>query len=175
MKSLVVLISFFATSIAMACATPGLCVGDRVIDSVGDRGNIKEVFSNGIANVFIDRRGDYPRSLSALGVKTECSDNICFGERVMTPREDIGTVEEVFSDGQIVVTIDHRGDYVYAAKTLSKSVQCIESVCVKDRAIDFENSVGTIKEIFSNGKANVTLDRRGDYIRLISKLGIQVK
>jgi hypothetical protein len=122
MKSLIVLASLLATSIAMACPSNRLCSSDRVIDSGENVGTVKEVFSNGQATVYLDGFGTYTSSTSSLG----------------------------------------------------KGFRCIENVCVNDRAIDRENNTGTIKELFDNGKSKVYLDGLGTYIRSFSSLGIEL-
>lgn len=50
------------------------CAGDRVIDSNGNTGTIKEVFNNGTAKVKLDRfTGTYHKSLRSLGYGEDCS------------------------------------------------------------------------------------------------------
>ena len=73
MKSFILLASFLATSIAMACPSDKLCNGDRIIDSSNNIGEVIEVFSNGKAKVLFDGSFSYSfRLFSSLGIELNC-------------------------------------------------------------------------------------------------------
>lgn len=177
MKSLIVLASILATSIAMACPSDRMCSGDRMIDSSENVGRVLEVFSNGQARVDLDRyTGTYIRQVNTLGKGVGCFQHICVGDRIVDSSENVGTVKEVFDNGKARVDLDrYTGTYIRQVNTLGKGFSCIESVCVNDRMIDSSQKTGRILELFDNGKARVDFDRyTGTYIRSFVSLGIQL-
>jgi len=174
MKSLILLVSFFASAAALACPSGNLCSSDRVIDSADKLGTVQEVFSNGQATVHLDGYGTYTRAVSSLGKGVRCNNHICVGDRVIDSYEYLGTVEEVFDNGKSAVHFDVYGTYIRPTSSLGKGFRCIESVCVNNRVIDSNNNTGTIRELFDNGKSAVYLDGYGTYIRSFSSLGIKL-
>jgi hypothetical protein len=99
------------------------------------------------------------------------SDRLCSNDRVIDYRDHVGTVVEVFSNGQATVDLDGFGTYARSSSALGKGVTCDGHICVGDRVIDSGDNVGTVKEVFDNGRSKVDLDRFGTEIRSTSFLG----
>jgi hypothetical protein len=95
----------------------------------------------------------------------------CCGDLVIDTSNDLGRVVEVFTNGQARVNYDHYGVYPVSINKLSKATSCSAHICVGDRTMDTSNDVGTVKEVFDNGKAQVKYDKYGLYIVEINKLG----
>jgi len=173
MKSFILLASFLATSIAMACPSDKLCNGDRIIDSSNNIGEVIEVFSNGKAKVLFD--GSF-RNTNNLGKGYRCIESVCSGDRIIDSSNNIGEVIEVFSNGKAKVLFDGSFSYSFRnTNNLGKGYRCIESVCSGDRIMDTSNNVGKIVEVFDNGKTKVLFDGSFSYsFRLFSSLGIEL-
>jgi|JI6StandDraft_1071083.scaffolds.fasta_scaffold89345_1 hypothetical protein len=124
MKSLILIVSFFASAVAMACPSDRLCSSDRVIDSGDNVGTVKEVFSNGQATVYLDGFGTYTRSTSALGKGVACDRHICVDDRVIDSGENVGTVIEVFDNGKSKVYLDGFGTYIRSFSSLGIQLNC---------------------------------------------------
>ncbi len=100
-------------------------------------------------------------------------DRICVGNRIIDGSDDVGSVVEVFSNGQAKVSLDaYSGYYFRSVKNLGKGIDCLDGICMKDRAMDGSEHVGTVVEVFSNGKAKLSLDAySGYYVRRVANLG----
>lgn len=99
--------------------------------------------------------------------------DICVGDRVIDNANDAGRVIEVYSNGKAKVKFDRFSNlYTKNLKDISKSIRCKGRLCVGNRVLDNANDVGTIHEIFANGKVNVKFDRFSKiYTKLSSDLG----
>ena len=82
------------------------------------------------------------------------------GDRVFdTLVEKIGTVHETFENGKVSIRFDDLNFIsTRGIENLSKSTDCLKNFCKKSRIIHSMDKVGTLKEIFENGKAAVHLD-----------------
>lgn len=177
MKSLLLMTAFLASSIALACPSDKLCVGDRIIDD-GDRaGTVLEIFDNGKVSVTLDGGAydSYVKEASSLGKAVRCLENICVKNRIMEESDRTGSVLEVFDNGKAIVKLDGGAfnPYVRRVETLAKKVRCSQTICNKDRIMDDGDRVGSVVEVFSNGKAIVTFDGGAfkSYVRKTEDLG----
>ncbi len=98
---------------------------------------------------------------------------ICAGDRIIDSDDLVGTALAVFSNGKAKVTLDgYSGTHVRELDSMGKGVPCLARLCVRNRIIDSDQLPGTVLELFTNGKAKVTLDGySGDHIRDASSLG----
>jgi preprotein translocase subunit YajC len=101
-----------------------ICVGDRVIDSGGHLGTVLEVFSNGLAIVYLDDLGTYNRSALSLGKGVLCNNHVCVNDRVIDSGGHLGTVLEVFDNGNSSVYLDGLGPYIRSISSLSIQLNC---------------------------------------------------
>lgn len=155
-----------------------ICENDRIIDSSGNFGTAVEVFNNGKAKVSLDNySGYYTRTISSLGKGQRSVDRLRQGDRVIDSSGNVGTVKEVFNNGKARVELDSYSDtYIRSIDSLGKGYRCIDGICVGNRIMDSSSNVGTVKELFDNGKARVELDRySGTYIRSFDNLGIELR
>jgi translation initiation factor IF-1 len=153
-------------------------VGSRIMDTNGNVGVVKEIFSNGKTIVELDDySGTYIREASNLAVRVKCLDYVCPGVRAIDLRGNFGEVKETYSNGKVRMTLDnYSGLYIREARELGIGTKCVQNVCVSGRVIDARTNVGIVKEMFHNGKARVQLDDySGDYLREASDLGVSVR
>lgn len=177
MKSLILLVSFFASAVVMACPSGNLCKGDRIVDSSNNVGSVLDVFSNGKAQVSLDGYyNTYTRNVRELGKGVQCNQHICAGDRIVDSSNNVGKAVEVFDNGKAKVSLDgYYNYYIRNIQNLGKGYRCIENVCEGDRIIDSANNTGRVVELFDNGKAKVSLDGYHNYyIRSFQSLGIEL-
>lgn len=180
MKTLITLASLLATSIAMACSSDQLCIGDRIIDSQSYVGTVLEVFSNGKTKISLDGGpySSYLRDTSSLGKGVKCHNNICVDDRIINGQGYSGKVLEVFNNGKARVYFDGSSysSSISNISELGKAFRCIENLCVNDRIVDSKNMTGTVLEIFDTGKVKVHLDGSSysSTVRTFSELGIEL-
>ena len=99
------------------------------------------------------------------------SGNLCSADRVIDSADNLGTVQEFFSNGQATIYLDGYGTYTRSVSSLGKGVRCSNHICVGDGVIESAENLGTVKEVFDNRKSSVYLDGYGTYIRSTSTLG----
>jgi hypothetical protein len=177
MKSLILIVSFLTSSMALACPSGNLCKGDRIVDSSNNVGFVLDVFSNGKAQVSLDRYyGTFIRNVSDLGKGVRCNQHICEGDRIVDSSNHVGKAVEVFDNGKSKVSLDSDfGYFIRSINDLGKGYRCIENLCEGDRIIDSSNNMGKAVEIFDNGKVKVSLDSDfGYFIRSFQSLGIEL-
>lgn len=176
MSSLLILVTFFVTSMALACpSNDRLCFWGRIIDSKGMVGNVKEVFSNGQASVYLDSYGTVIAPVATLGKGVQCHKNLCVKDRIIDSKNMTGQVIELFDNGQARVYLDNYGYQIRSVSSLGKGFRCIENVCINSRTIDSLHRTGKIIELFDNGKARVYFDNYGYRISPFSDIGIELK
>lgn len=111
-------------------------------------------------------------SLLATSIAMACpSDRLCPSDRIIDSQGNVGTVKKVFENGQAKVYFDGIGNYTRSTSSLGKGVDCHKHICVGDRVIDKGEYVGTVKEVFDNGRAKIFFDNFGKYIRKTQSLG----
>lgn len=99
------------------------------------------------------------QSVQALGAWSPR--DIREGDTVITEDNIVGIVRTVFEDGRVVIWHDGWGggnDKV--VKGVVKSVDCLGTVCAGDKVIDRNNTVGTAKTLFEDGRVEIRYDTR---------------
>jgi translation initiation factor IF-1 len=185
MKSLILVASLLASSLAMASkfelnptqgkATEQGVKQGRIIDAGENVGTVLETFSNGKARVKFDNYSeDYVREINTLASAIRCDNDICMEDRIIDSAGNAGKVIEVFANGKALVRLDsYSSEYIRQTKQLGKGFRCFEKICQGDRIIDASNNTGTVKEIFSNGRALVAFDNYSElYVRSLESLGV---
>lgn len=107
-------------------------------------------------------------SISAFAYES----TISTGDRVNF-QNFVGTAVEVFSNGTVKIDVDDEPGYVYrTARKLGKRVKCHKEVCTGSR-VNFNNYVGTAKEVFDNGTVKIDIDGYPGYeYKKVHKIGV---
>lgn len=79
----------------------------------------------------------------------------------------------MFKNGTLKIDVDDEPGYVYrTARRLGKRVKCYKEVCTGSR-VNFNNYVGTAKEVFDNGNVKIDTDGYPGYeYRKVHKIGV---
>ena len=126
---IVLFASFVGTQASENCSEEYLCKDDRV--NYGTKvGTVKEVFSNGNAQIKFDGDDNFSYlQVRGLGKGVPCVGEICKGDRVNYGTVS-GKVEEVFTNGRAKIKLDEQKEYAFNMTVrLGKSFECIENLC----------------------------------------------
>lgn len=147
-----------------------ICRSDRVLYSSGSDnyvGSVKDVFSNGTAQIVFDGySAASPIRIKELSKTVNCSANgICVGNRVAFndgSSSYTGLVKEVYRNDKVSVVFDgYSSASIMSSKVLGKAQNCSNSICRGDRVIYNNGSndfIGSVVDAFSDGKAAVRFD-----------------
>jgi hypothetical protein len=108
-------------------------------------------------------------SAFACGENGVCQyDRVNFGDYV-------GTAKEVFSNGKVKIKVDGYAGHTYRTTSeLGKGVNCFKEICEGNR-VNFDDYVGTAKEVFSNGRVKIKVDGYDGYsFRTANQLGYEI-
>lgn len=107
----------------------------------------------------------------------DCLPNtLCVGDRVMDSSNRLAQVLEVVDLGVVKIKLDGRAFPVNrAVAALSKKTKCYQGVCADDRVLDLADQMGTVAEVFENGKAFVKFENGKSDIRVAVTLGKSVE
>jgi preprotein translocase subunit YajC len=101
---------------------------------------------------------------------------ICVGDRVMESANRLANVLEVSEQGVAVLKLDDKMFAVNrAVSSLSKKIKCYQNICGGDRVLDGAEQIGTVTEVFDNGKAQVKFETGASDIRIAITLGKSVE
>ena len=147
-------------------------VDDRVINE-GKVGTVMEVFASGDFNVKPDGGYSYERAVwtrASVSKSVKCYKQFCATDRVIKNGKKVGTVIEVFSNGQLSVRPDGGSTYereIWPASSLGKGIGCTpKNICVNAR-INQGSSAATVIEVFDNNYLSVHPDGEYKYSRSI--------
>lgn len=100
---------------------------------------------------------------------------LCAGDRVMDSANRLALVLSVSNQGVAQIKLDDRTFPVTRAVTaLSKKINCYQNICAEDRVLDAADQIGSVTEVFDNGKAQVKFDNGTVDIRIAVTLGKSV-
>ncbi len=164
----VVLLGLIIPNVSQACLQSmnnnSICRGDSVIDNDNDMGVVLEVFNNGKVKIDYHKlRKHYIKSINNVSKEIRCYGQVCRGDQVVDNDNDAGTVLRVYENGRAYIDYFHLNKhYVRTIRQLSKSSnnQCYGRLCKGSIVIDNENDIGTILQVYDNGKILI------DYIHL---------
>jgi hypothetical protein len=105
--------------------TDGFCVEDAVVTSSMSSGKVVGYFNNGDIVVSIPYLGTSRHSPHSLGITRGCTYDFCVGDKVITPRNNNGTVVALLATGEIVVTVEYLGSAKYRTDQLAVT----EAIC----------------------------------------------
>lgn len=155
----------YAYDYPVNCYTSGyetVCRGDKVITSGNYIGTIQELFSNGRAQVALDGySGTSSYDASALSRSTRCTPDraVCEGDTLITSGNYTGRALLTFQNGKVQVTLDgYSSSSIYTSNNLAREAREYDRFTARDRILTSGNYVGTINNVYENGKAKVTLD-----------------
>src|ERR1700722_15928518 len=83
-------------------------------------------------------------------VRTDGS-SICVGDRVIDYRQEMGVIENIYSDNSAVIKFDDNSEFVETIEQLAREVQCLYGFCAGDRVEDGSGSLGHNEDLFENG------------------------
>lgn len=101
-------------------------------------------------------------SLDTLGVQLDTIGtslgNFKIGDRVIDHENDLGTIIDFIGDKARVDYDKLSKHYDMNLARLSLATNCVGSICVGKRIVDHENDLGTVLEVFENGKVYIDYD-----------------
>lgn len=171
-----------------------LRAGDQVISVSSSSGKVYdgrvvEVYQNGKVLVRdTDDGKTYVRDQSGVHKRISCSSSrVCEGEEVLaypvgsSNKAYFGRITAVYSGNLVKMRDSDDGkEYFRASSLIHRKVNCIESLCVKDRVLSMSSNdkayFGSVVGIYSNGLVYVRDDDDGkSYARQLSAVAKEVK
>lgn len=110
---------------------------------------------------FADKRIQYSLSgykyvAKDLAYATSSYGDLVPGTEVINTNDSLGSVVQTFSDGRVQYSLSGY-KYVAPAKNLSKIVETIDGLKAGAVVINSNDSIGTVKKVFANGRVQYTL------------------
>lgn len=179
MKSLILIGSFLATSMAMACPLNDICLDSLVIDKSDRIGVVSEVFEKDKVRVKFDNKMEILNT-SDLGVSTfgyglnHNQQQLIVGNTVIDSEDVISLVEVIFSNGKTILkplfsTASKK--IIRDAKDLTVSTLRLGDLKIEDLVLDsMTNEMARINRLFTNDKAEIQFSNGLREIRMVSGL-----
>ena len=96
--------------------------------------------------------------------------SLCLNDRIMDYRNEVGTIQDIYSNGTGVVKFDKGDINVIDLQYVAREVTCLYGFCAGDRVIDSRSMPGWIDSIFENGKAEIAFDSGELWVETLDQL-----
>lgn len=98
----------------------------------------------------------------------------CLGDRVMSGSFKIGSVEQVFASGRLLVNFDRQmRAEILSPREVIRSVSCAGQICQGQIVTNFLNQRGQVIEVFANGWARIQLESpQSTVLRKVSEISL---
>lgn len=122
-------------------------------------GTIIQILGGGKVRATLDGySGTHDLDIREIGTQTACLNGLCGGYNILYSDSYSGVIKEVFSNKKARVVLDgYSGLHIVSLSEIAKAVDCYKDFCINRQAIYSNTYDATIKKLFSNGKAQVTL------------------
>lgn len=98
------------------------------------------------------------------------------GDRVIDHENDLGEIIDFIGDKARVDYDKFSKHYDMSLSRLHKATNCVGSICVGKRVVDHENDLGSVLEVFENGKVYIDYDTHSKhYVMSRGKLAAGVE
>ncbi|CAE81170.1 beta-sandwich domain-containing protein [Bdellovibrio bacteriovorus] len=152
--------------------------GTKIVYSGSYVGTITQVLGGGKVRATLDGySGTHDLDIRDIGTQTACLDGLCGGYNILYSDSYSGVIKEVFSNRKARVVLDgYSGLHIVSLSEIAKSVDCHQNFCINRQAIYSNSYDATIKKLFTNGKAQVTLaGYSGMHIVSLSELASSIQ
>jgi hypothetical protein len=153
---------------------PEIYTGVTVVDQNDSIGTVNLVFANGNVQYTISGYGTAIVNISDLSALVPSYGPLVKGSVVVDQNDSIGTVDEVFKNGDVQYTIAGYGTSINLSSNLSVQVGKLGLLSAHTIVVDQNDSIGTVDLLFANGKVQYTIAGYGTSINDASNLAAQV-
>jgi uncharacterized protein YdbL (DUF1318 family) len=171
------MVSNVKTLAAQVASLPGhadLFAGVTVINANEYIGTVNQVFSNGKVQYTIPGYEPSISNISQLSALVKDMGPLRPGTVVINSNDYIGTVREIFADGNVQYVIPGYEPSISKASTLSPQVTALGALTQGVVVINSNNYVGTVNQLFANGKVQYTIPGYSPSISMAATLSPQV-
>lgn len=150
--------------------------GTEILDENRNRGEIRQLYSNGVALIDYDNYGDgHIRLSKRIGYEVRQLGNVRKGQSAIDSAGNTGEVERLYSNGFIVFDRDGTSaDYVIPVTDLLAEVRELRGFRPGARVI-YGTTMGRVRRVFAGGQVFVDFDSYySDGIVRIEQLALEV-
>lgn len=151
--------------------------GIKMIDENRNLGEIKELYSNGVALIdYEEYRDGYVRLSNRIGYELRQSGRFTRGQSIIDSSNNTGHIKRIYSNGFILFDKDGtRTNYVISIQDISYEVSTLRGYRSGTKVI-YGNLLGEVKTIFASGQIYIDFDSRQyrDGIVRIEQLAMEV-
>lgn len=155
---------FFLSDSSECDSKNKFCIGDAILYQQLYEGTVTKIYPDGTIGVRLMNGSSQNARANQLAKSLRCTENVavsvCVGDRVRV--QSMGaTVLGLYSNGRAKVQIDRQNRPVFVDQnSLAKPLRCVKSICVGQK-VSYGNQRATVKEIYSNNTARVTIGLLG--------------
>jgi hypothetical protein len=166
--------SNLATEVRTVSGYADIFEGVTVMDNNQLIGTVKKVFSNGKVQYLIPGYSASITNVANLSAMVSGIGQLAVGVTVMDNNELIGTVTELFANGEVQYLIPGYSASITQASNLSIKVDSIGALHAGVTIIDNNELIGAVKQLFANRKVQYLIPGYSASITSASNLAIQV-
>lgn len=148
--------------------------GVTVIDTSQYIGTVNHIFQNGKVQYTIPGYNPSVANISSLSAVVKSVGQIQIGSTVIDSSQYIGTVQQIFENGDVQYVIQGYNPSIAQASTLSVKVDSVGALSAQVLVIDSSDYIGTVQQVFANGLVQYTIPGYNASITQASTLSPQV-